>query len=178
MPYKDDDLDDFDKAGKEGFELPEELERYPEEEVRSREVKIVGVFEDPGQAYFVLLRDSLDRQLPILIGPFEAHAIALGFQGPNRVTPRPFTHDLLKNVIERLGAKIDRLTIDSLFQETYYAKLSLLVGDRITDIDCRPSDGIALAVRAGAPIYVAEPVLEEVERSRQNRSDLEDSEEE
>lgn len=166
MPFKDDNLDDLNPRDEGLPEPAEELEQRPESEVPTREVQIVGLFEEAGQSYFVLLRDNRDRQLPIQIGPFETQAIAFAMQG-ERITPRPMTHDLLKNVIERLGAKVYRLTIDSLFQETYYAKLSLLVGDEIIEIDTRPSDGIALALRCRAPISVAEDILEEAERQHE-----------
>lgn len=167
MPFKDDDLFGPDKP--EGVPDPgDELEKRPDRgEVRVREVKVMGIFldEDVTQNFFVLLRDNRDRQLPILIGAFEASSIAMALQG-ERPT-RPLTHDLLKNVIERLGAKVDSLTIDDLWHETYYAKLALQVGDGLIDIDTRPSDGIALALRAGVPIYVADAVLEEAEKRRE-----------
>ncbi|HEX2999233.1 MAG TPA: bifunctional nuclease family protein, partial [Armatimonadota bacterium] len=104
---------------------------------------------------------------------FEAQAIAWAVRG-ERLTPRPMTHDLLKNIIERLGARVERLTIDDLWQETYYAKISLAVGDKIIDVDTRPSDGIALAMRADAPIYVSEAVLEEANRPQESGGSMEE----
>lgn len=164
MPFNDDDLFDMNEPEEGKPERADELEQRPDRgEVRPREVKVVGVFEyEAAHDYFVLLRDSHGRQLPIQIGPFEAHSIYMVLQGEQ--PPRPLTHDLFKTVIERLGAKIDSLTIDDLFNATYYAKLALQVEEGIIDIDTRPSDGIALALRAGAPIYVAETVLEEAEQ--------------
>ena len=174
MPFRDDDIGDLNEPDEGMPEPPEELEKRPDRgDVRTREVKVMGVFLEGGDEegmppnYFVLLRDSRDRRLPILVGPFEARAIAEAVQGGERLTPRPMTHDLLKTTIERLGAKIDHLTIDDLWQEVYYAKLSLIVGDNVVDVDTRPSDGIAVALRAGAPIYVAESVLEEGEKPRE-----------
>ena len=163
MPFNDDDLFDMNEPEEGKPERADELEQRPDRgEVRPREVKVVGVFEyEAAHDYFVLLRDSHGRQLPIQIGPFEAHSI---YMVHRRTAPRPLTHDLFKTVIERLGAKIDSLTIDDLFNATYYAKLALQVEEGISDIDTRPSDGIALALRAGAPIYVAETVLEEAEQ--------------
>ncbi|HOM81868.1 MAG TPA: bifunctional nuclease family protein [Armatimonadota bacterium] len=164
MPFIDDDPFEMEEPEEGKPERAEELEQRPDRgEVRPREVKVVGVFEyEAAHDYFVLLRDSHGRQLPIQIGPFEAHSIYMVLQGEQ--PPRPLTHDLFKTVIERLGAKIDSLTIDDLFHSTYYAKLALQVKDGILDIDTRPSDGIALALRAGAPIYVAESVLDEAEK--------------
>ncbi len=178
MPFKDDDADDL-RLPIEGMPEPVEgLEQRPDRgEVRTREVKVVGVWEHVPQNYFeVVLRDSMDRDLHILIGLFEAHAIASYLQGERPV--RPMTHDLLKNTIEKLGAKIERLTIDDLFHETYYGKLSLLVGETgIIDVDTRPSDGIAMALRANAPIYVSETVMEEAARRDDESGESEEIEE-
>ncbi|NLC58772.1 MAG: bifunctional nuclease family protein [Armatimonadetes bacterium] len=175
MPFEDENLFEPEEPEERAPERAEELEKRPDRgEVRTREVKVMGIFveEDVTQNFFVLLRDHRDRQLPILIGAFEASSIAMALQG-ERPT-RPMTHDLLKNVIERLGAKIDSLTIDDLWHETYYAKLALQVNDGLIDIDTRPSDGIAIAVRAGAPIYVAESVLEEAEKRRDGDTETEE----
>lgn len=126
-------------------------------------VTVVGVFEhtDPatpgsGQT-FVLLQDDRARKVPIWIGKFEAVAISMALEGEQ--FDRPLTHDLLRLVVERLGAEVDRIVIDDLWQDTFYAKLSLSRGETMVQIDCRPSDAIALAVRARAPIYVAEAVI-------------------
>ncbi|MDH7568098.1 MAG: bifunctional nuclease family protein [Armatimonadota bacterium] len=171
MRFENDDTDDLEPDEP---ERPEEIERRPDRgEVSSTEVKVVGLFEEGEHNYFVLLRDHRDRQLPILIGPFETQAILLGLKGlqsGERPTPRPMTHDLLKSVIEHLGARVERLTIDDLWQETYYARLSLAVGDRLVEVDTRPSDGIALALRAGAPIFVSETVWEETQRGDDNEN--------
>lgn len=171
MPvFRDDDPDDLHNLNEGTPGPPEELEKRPDRgEIRTREVKVVGVFEDVPQNYFVLLRDNRDRQLPILIGQFEAHSIAIALHGDRPM--RPLTHDLLKNTVERLGAKIDSLTIDDLWHETYYAKLTLAVGDKVIDVDTRPSDGIAVVLRAQAPIYVAESVLEEIERHEEQEDE-------
>lgn len=142
-------------------ELDERPPRY--DKGRELEVRVMGVYEriEHGQprALLVQLRDNYGRVVPIVIGPFEAHAIvsALNDDAP----PRPMTHDLIRNILTRLGVSIDRVLIDDLWQGTFYAKLYLLHGDEEIEIDARPSDAIALAVRFRAPIYMAESVLEE-----------------
>ncbi|GIV11163.1 MAG: hypothetical protein KatS3mg020_0654 [Fimbriimonadales bacterium] len=141
-------------------ELDERAPRY--EQGRELEVRVMGVYEriEHGQprALLVQLRDNYGRVVPIVIGPFEAHAIvsALNEDTP----PRPMTHDLIRNILTRMGVSIDRVLIDDLWQGTFYAKLYLLHGDEEIEIDARPSDAIALAVRFHAPIYMAENVLE------------------
>lgn len=142
-------------------ELDERPPRY--DKGRELEVRLMGVYEriEHGQprALLVQLRDNYGRVVPIVIGPFEAHAIvsALNDDAP----PRPMTHDLIRNILTRLGVSIDRVLIDDLWQGTFYAKLYLLHGDEEIEIDARPSDAIALALRFRAPIYMAESVLEE-----------------
>ncbi|MCX6030832.1 MAG: bifunctional nuclease family protein [Chloroflexi bacterium] len=97
--------------------------------------------------------------LPIWIGPFEADAIIMELQGVE--VARPLTHDLLKNAMEKLGAEIERVAITKLRDDTFYAELIVLVNGRRMAIDSRPSDAIALAVRAHVPIYVSDDVLEQ-----------------
>jgi bifunctional DNase/RNase len=94
----------------------------------------------------------------IWIGRFEAYAISLALEGA--AFDRPMTHVLLKNAIERLGGRVDRILVDDLWQDTYYAKISVSTATGTIDIDARPSDALALALRAGAPIYMADSVLE------------------
>lgn len=117
----------------------------------------VGV--DPQrQLPFVLLADAAEtRLLPIWIGPFEANAIALEMQGKSY--PRPLTHDLLRTVIETLGYAVTRVTVTRLEGGTFYAELTLAGEGRMLQIDARPSDALALALRTGAEIFVAEAVL-------------------
>jgi len=106
----------------------------------------------------VILKTKADeRYLPVWIGPAEADAIAIKMQ---KVTvPRPLTHDLLSSVIGALGAVLDFIVVCDLRQDVFYAKLALRVNDKVMEVDSRPSDAIALAVRAQAPIYVEESVL-------------------
>lgn len=78
------------------------------------------------------------------------------------VPDRPMTHDLLKNVIERMGGSVERIIVDDLWQSTFYAKITIVRNGESLEIDSRPSDAIALALRVHAPIYVAEPVFESI----------------
>jgi hypothetical protein len=107
----------------------------------------------------VLKEENSERFLPIWIGPFEADAITLQLQGME--APRPLTHDLLKSVIETLGAEVIHILISSLERNTYYARIVLDVNGDTTEVDSRPSDAIALAVRVDAPIFVAEEVMDQ-----------------
>jgi len=106
----------------------------------------------------ILLRDLQDeRQLPIFIHATEAEAIATELQGHK--PPRPLTHDLLKNVIAALGGRLEYVLINDLRDNVFYAVLHVVVDGRTIDIDARPSDSIALAVRAGVPIYVSDEIM-------------------
>ena len=107
----------------------------------------------------VLKEEHSERFLPIWIGPFEADAITLQLQGME--APRPLTHDLLKSVIETLGAEVLHIVINSLERNTYFARIVLDMNGETLEIDSRPSDAIALAVRVSVPIYVAEEVMEQ-----------------
>lgn len=146
--------------GEMGEGVPEEVESRRSRELNEREVKVVGVYEHPKGA-FVLLKDTRGRAMPIWIGHAEALSISLAVEGHS--TPRPLTHDLLRSVLDRLGATVDAVLVDDLYNNTYYAKISLRVNGKVCDVDCRPSDAIAVALRARAPIYVADAVLEEAQ---------------
>ena len=106
----------------------------------------------------VLKEIDSDRYLPIWIGPFEADAITLQLQGVE--VARPLTHDLLKGVIDKMGAKISHVTVTELKNDTFYARIIMDVNGKSVEIDSRPSDAIALAVRVNAPLFVAEEVME------------------
>ena len=110
------------------------------------------------QRVVILKEKHSDRYLPIWIGPAEADAIAIKLQDVQ--VPRPLTHDLLRNVIEALGARVEYIVVNDLQNDTFYAKIVLSVDGRTLEIDSRPSDAIALAVRVQAPIYAEEAVLE------------------
>jgi bifunctional DNase/RNase len=110
--------------------------------------------------HFVLLRDNRGRRITIYVGQFEALAIHLALDG--EAPERPLTHDLITTVIDRLGATVDRVIIDDLWNETFYAKIGLTKPDGSNvEIDARSSDAIAIAIRARAPIYMAEFVIEQ-----------------
>lgn len=99
-----------------------------------------------------------DRHLPIWIGDFEAQAIAIELQGVE--SPRPLPYDVMKAMLLELGGQIERILIVDLSQDVYFARIVISVGERQVEIDSRPSDAIALAVRAGAPILVEESVMD------------------
>ena len=126
------------------------------------ELELVGVrVELPSNTPVVVLREleGRHRQLSIFIGGPEATAIAFALEGVE--TPRPLTHDLFGNVLEELGTRLDRVVINELRETTYYATLVLTHQGDTSQVSSRPSDAIALAVRAGCPIYAEEDVLEE-----------------
>jgi bifunctional DNase/RNase len=110
------------------------------------------------QRVVILKATKQERYLLIWIAQAEAYAIAIELQGTS--SPRPLTHDLLKNVINDLGAKIVSIVISDLVDDIFYARIVLDVAGRHVEVDSRPSDAIALAVRAKSPIYVEESVLE------------------
>ena len=121
-------------------------------------VESVRVQMTTGRHVLLLKEVALGRILPIWIGPWEASAIAMRLQG---VTPeRPLTHDLLGAVIGTLGARLERVVIVSLADETFHARLVLGTPDARVEVDARPSDAVALAVRLDAPIYAAAVVLD------------------
>ena len=110
------------------------------------------------QRVVILKEKTADRYLPIWIGPAEADAIAVKLQGVN--VPRPLTHDLLSSVIDTLGARINSIIVTDLKNDTFYAKIALDVDGGQMEVDSRPSDALALAVRVEAPIFVEETVLD------------------
>jgi uncharacterized protein len=114
----------------------------------------------PSSRHVVILKETTrERYLPIWIGPWEASAIAMRLQG---LTPeRPLTHDLFASTLEELGVRIDQVVIASLAEETFHARLFLQLDGRNVELDSRPSDALALAVRAGVRIFAAEDVLEQ-----------------
>lgn len=149
------------------YETTSETENRAPRSLNEKEVKVMGLWgaqdprdpDGPPKQTYVLLRDNRGRKAPIFIGPFESLAISMALEGAT--AERPLTHDLLKQVIERLEAKVDRITIDDLWQSTFYARITMTTKAGATiDIDARPSDAIALALRVRAPIYMADDVLE------------------
>jgi len=105
----------------------------------------------------VLKETDSARYLPIWIGPFEADAITIELQGVE--VQRPLTHDLLKAIIHKLDAEVTQVAITELRNDTFYAQITLRVDGRRIEIDSRPSDAIALAVRERIPVYVSEDVM-------------------
>jgi bifunctional DNase/RNase len=124
------------------------------------EMTIKGLMVDPiTNMPIIILRDKDgQRVLPIWVGVFEANAIALQIE--NVTTPRPMTHDLLKNVIQDLRGRIEKIVVSDLKENTFYALIYLTVGGEVMAVDARPSDAIALALRARAPIFVEEKVID------------------
>ena len=110
------------------------------------------------QRVVILKQKDADRYLPIWVGPAEADAIAVKLQ--DVTVPRPLTHDLLDSVIDSLGGKVSHIMVSDLQNDTFYAKIVLSVDSRTVEVDSRPSDAIALAVRTRVPIYADESVLD------------------
>ena len=142
----------------------EPTEEGGERSLEEKEVKVIGVYEHQDAATaqptaFVLLRDNQGRSVLIWIGRPEAFAISVAIEGAT--ADRPMTHDLIKNIVLRLGGNIDRIVIDDLWHDTYYAKIHVAIDSREIIIDSRPSDAIAVGLRAKAPIFMAEAVLEQ-----------------
>lgn len=123
------------------------------------EMKVRGLALDQvSNMPIIILRDEEDRrQLPIWVGIFEANAIALELE--KVPTPRPMTHDLIKNILEAIEARLLKVVVTDLRENTYFAELHLQVGAGEFTVDARPSDAIALALRVSAPIYVHEEVV-------------------
>ena len=124
------------------------------------EMSIKGLMIDPiTNMPIIILRDQDgQRVLPIWVGVFEANAIALQIE--NVQTPRPMTHDLLKNVIDDLAGQVERIVVTELKENTFYALIHIRASERAILIDARPSDAIALALRTHAPIFVEDAVIQ------------------
>ena len=121
------------------------------------QVDILGLSTSPssGGAYALILKEvNGNRRLPIIIGAFEAQSIALEMEGIK--PPRPLTHDLMKNIIDTFGVSLQDVFINELRDGTFYAKITIEGVSDSQEVDSRPSDAIALAVRYGVPIFVAE----------------------
>jgi uncharacterized protein len=125
-------------------------------------MELLGVrLELPANTPVVLLREqSGDRRvLPIYIGPEEAKAIALALEGV--VTPRPMSHDLMRDILASLGATVPRVVVTELRESTFFAEIERRTGGQTRRVSSRPSDAIALAARLGTPIFATESVLDE-----------------
>jgi uncharacterized protein len=134
------------------------------------EMNVKGLMIDPITNMPIIILRDLEGQkiLPIWVGVFEANAIALQIE--NVQTPRPMTHDLLKNVLQDLHAEVARVVVNALRENTFYASIHLRTGREEVVIDARPSDAIALALRTHSPIFVEESVIQSArsESSREN----------
>jgi bifunctional DNase/RNase len=106
----------------------------------------------------VLKEVDTERYLPIWIGPFEADAITLKLQGVH--VARPLTHDLLKSLIDKMGGTVSHVTVTELKNDTFFAQIVMDINGKSVEIDSRPSDAIALAVRVNAPLFVADKVMD------------------
>ena len=124
------------------------------------QMKVEGLLFDPRSSMYILLLRELDGNdtLPIWIGKPEADSIALAL---GRVaTPRPLTHDLIKNIVNGLKVRISRIVVTEIFDNTYYALIYVTDGKKEVPIDSRPSDAVAVALRVEAPIFVEDRILE------------------
>ncbi len=124
------------------------------------EVRIRGLMMDPSTNMpIVVLKDiASETVMPIWVGIFEANAIAIEIE--KMATPRPMTHDLTRNLIHHLNSQLDKVVINELKDDTFFATLWLIQDNEPITVDARPSDAIALALRADCPIYVAEQVMQ------------------
>jgi bifunctional DNase/RNase len=122
-------------------------------------MKVRGLALDPvSNMPIIILRDEDEkRSLPIWVGIFEANAIALELE--KIATPRPMTHDLIKNILESVEAKVEKIVVNDLRDNTFFAMIHLRLGEEEITVDSRPSDAIALALRVGASIFVDEDVV-------------------
>ncbi len=137
------------------------------------QVDIIGLSTSPssGGAYALVLGEvEGNRRLPIIIGAFEAQAIALELEKIQ--PPRPMTHDLIRDLFESVAANVTDILIDELREGTFFAKIRFAVNGTEAQLDCRPSDAVALAVRVGAPIFVSEGVLDEAGIPTEDEDDL------
>ena len=139
------------------------------------EMKVKGLMVDPvTNMPIVILKDESDNHvLPIWVGIFEANAIALKVEAID--TPRPMTHDLLHSLVEAFGARVEKVVITELHENTYFAVIHMAVAGRQVTVDSRPSDALALAIRTEASIFVEEEVLNQAQ-SVDNDRDLASSE--
>ena len=145
--------------------------------MRKLQVDILGLSTSPhtNGAYALILYElEGKRKLPIIIGGFEAQAIALKLE--NIKPPRPFTHDLFKNIADAFHLHVNEIIIDELHNETFYAKVICEVNGEVHEIDARPSDAIAIAVRFNAPLFVTEEIMNEAGIKEEQKEEGEEEE--
>lgn len=138
------------------------------------EVKVGALIMDPNSSTPIVVLKGVDSEaiLPIWVGAYEANAIALEIE---KIVPqRPMTHDLLRNLITQTGFRVERVTVNDLLENTFYALIDLIDDKGQTvSLDARPSDAIALALRADCPIFVAQKVLDISTTNTQNKAEEE-----
>lgn len=123
-------------------------------------MKVEGLLFDPRSSMYILLLKEVDGDgtLPIWIGKPEADSIALALG--KVVTPRPLTHDLVKNIVDSLKVKVTKIIVTEILENTYYALVCISDGEKETLVDSRPSDAVAVALRASSPIFVEDSIME------------------
>lgn len=151
--------------------VPEEAQ--PGGELTRVEVSSLGLDKSSRTPVVILKESGGERILPIWIGPGEASAIAMVLAGIE--FPRPMTHDLLTTVVGELGGEVVRVHIHQVVDNTYYASLILRRGSQVITVDSRPSDSVALALRASAPIYVDDGLLDQMPIEIQQQSEAEET---
>lgn len=141
-----------------GFKPEREAQQAAEADV---EVRIRGLMMDPSTKMPIVVLNDLAGEvvLPIWVGLFEANAIALEIE--KTTTPRPMTHDLLRNIIHGLNARVTRVVVGTLREDTFHATIWMDQAGETVAIDARPSDAIALALRSDCPIYVSKQLMEQ-----------------
>jgi bifunctional DNase/RNase len=140
------------------------------------EMRVAVVTHDPNtnRPVLILKNEDAGKILPIWIGPYEAYAIMMAIEG---VEPtRPMTHDLIKGLVDALDARVESVVVNDLSDNTFYARIIIETGEGTLEVDSRPSDAIAVALRTESPIYVAREVIEisgaDAEVAREGRDDL------
>lgn len=124
-------------------------------------VRVLRLGRTSDSLYLLVLQDDASQLLPMVIGPCEAIAIwsMLRPRGESSVSGRPTTHDLVSRLVENLGGRVTKVVIDDLWNGVYYAKIHVAVGEEVRTVDARPSDGVAIGLRAEAPLYATQSVL-------------------
>lgn len=152
-----------------GFKPESEEHPAPEPEI---EVRIRGLMMDPSTKMPIVVLNDLAGEvvLPIWVGLFEANAIALEIE--KATTVRPWTHDLLRNAIDSLNARVTRVVVGDLREDTFYATIWMDQGGEMIALDARPSDAIALALRSDCPIFVSHQVYEHARRASNGSATL------
>lgn len=136
---------------------------------------VLGLSASPASnnAYALIMKEvDGEKRMPIIIGAFEAQAIALEMEGV--IPPRPMTHDLLKTILDTSGMNLSEVVINEMVEGTFFAKL--IFDTHGTEVDCRPSDAIALAIRCNAPVYVLQEILDATAVFQQGESEAKESE--